>query len=273
MDTHHSSEFQTIKMFQDFVGNDLAEVILSFLHPLDMLFSIGFVCKLWRSELAAPNLLKTCDLNSFNEFFITKKGKSHVRMWIRTIMVDIAQELQIHSRIVETNYTSHIKGMENYLEMITFYMSHFHDLTNPKKKQVQIIRYESNDTMIDNEPQSTSLLDQIFSVFNIFIGNSTTTPTKITQPKLPSNDIQIKCVMDGNYGVGKTNFTQCVMLDKVLTQTSTGVVGMDFKQRTFVVEKENVKIQLWDTGSQEILHELPVLYFRSCDVVFLMFEK
>jgi len=218
--------------------------------------------------------------------FITKKGRSYVRMWIRSIMYDVSKEFQIHSNSVENHdNVDHMKGLEN----IIFYLSHFHDLNVPDKHQIPIPNYSKN---VTHQPSGGTsglyflefLTGKIGAIFNYFKGNTTTAtpPTSQTTPQEPqtmapppSKTIgRIKCIMEGKYGVGKSTFTNCIMLDKVMDQfVLPPNIGVDFKQRKYIVENGNkVTIQLWDTGSQERFRAFPYAYYRGCSVVFLMFD-
>ena len=271
----------------DVLGNDLTGEVLSFIHPVELLFSIGFVCKSWRKELAFPILLRsydleTCDLKSFDVFFITKKGRSFVRLWIRMLMYDIAQQLQIHSNSLENYDTvSQMKGLEGCLENITFYLSHFHDLTHPNR-HVPIPNYSNN---VTHQPSGTSglyllefLIGKIGAVVDYFKRNSTTnsqsTPQEPQTMAPPPSKIidRIKCIMEGKRSVGKTSFVNCIMLDQVMDPLVVPVVigAIDFKQRKYSVENDDaVIVQMFDSGT---LYPISRAYYRGCRVAFLMFD-
>ena len=255
--------------------------VLSFLHPLDLVFSVGLVSKSCHRSIS--NLVKNCGLNSFHEFFTTRRGRSCVRTWIRLAMFEIAREVQ--NQVSSDNLdATNVRGLKKDLKMIVFYLSHFNDL-----RQISIVP-------CCNTPSSGGssglyflefLFNAIASIVNYFQGNkgndTITTPTPQSNPQEPARVAPspepivrlIKCVVDGQSGVGKTSFTKCLMKDKIVIPGASTpiVINPDYMQRKYVVHQEDpLKIQLWDTYGQERFRALNSGYYRGASIVFLMFD-
>ena len=63
-------------------------------------------------------------------------------------------------------------------------------------------------------------------------------------------DMQIKLLMIGDSGVGKT----CLLLryaNDSFSPTFITTIGIDFKIKTINVQDQRVKLQVWDTAGQE----------------------
>ena len=91
---------------------------------------------------------------------------------------------------------------------------------------------------------------------------------------------QIKILMIGDSGVGKT----CLMLrfvkDEFVTSTRA-TVGMDFCTRQLSVDTlsasensvvQRLTVQVWDTAGQEQFHSLTATYYRKAGGVMIVYD-
>ena len=85
-------------------------------------------------------------------------------------------------------------------------------------------------------------------------------------------DYQIKIIIVGNSGSGKTAL--CRQLDerKFIQNTDT-TIGIDFISKIFRVESKLLyKAHIWDTAGQESYKSLITSYFRKCSGTILLFD-
>lgn len=84
-------------------------------------------------------------------------------------------------------------------------------------------------------------------------------------------DLQIKLLMIGDSGVGKT----CLLLrytNDSFSPTFITTIGIDFKVKTVKVEDKTVKLQVWDTAGQERFRTITTSYFRGAQGIVLVYD-
>jgi len=89
-------------------------------------------------------------------------------------------------------------------------------------------------------------------------------------------DMQIKLLMIGDSGVGKT----CLLLrysNDSFSPTFITTIGIDFKIKTIKLnnesgEEKQVKLQIWDTAGQERFRTITTSYFRGAQGILLVYD-
>ena len=70
------------------------------------------------------------------------------------------------------------------------------------------------------------------------------------QPKVKKADYQMKIILIGDSGVGKTN----ILLREIKNQfepNHKATLGIDFHIKTFEIDNKIIKFMIWDTAGQE----------------------
>jgi len=78
-------------------------------------------------------------------------------------------------------------------------------------------------------------------------------------------DMQIKLLMIGDSGVGKT----CLLLryaNDSFSPTFITTIGIDFKIKNIEIDNKRIKLQIWDTAGQERFRTITTSYFRGAQV-------
>lgn len=84
-------------------------------------------------------------------------------------------------------------------------------------------------------------------------------------------DMQIKFLMIGDSGVGKT----CLLIQyasKKFIKTFITTIGIDFKAKTIQVQGKTVKLQIWDTAGQERFRTITTSYVRGSEGILLVYD-
>lgn len=87
-------------------------------------------------------------------------------------------------------------------------------------------------------------------------------PNKMATRQAQTFDMQIKLLMIGDSGVGKT----CLLLryaNDSFSPTFITTIGIDFKIKTIELEGKVIKLQIWDTAGQERFRTITTSYFRG----------
>ena len=86
-------------------------------------------------------------------------------------------------------------------------------------------------------------------------------------------EFQIKMVIIGDSGVGKTNFI-FQFTEGRFSPLHVSTVGFDFKSRTIELpkSKKKVKLQIWDTAGQERYMALNKNLFQKVQAIILMYD-
>lgn len=86
-----------------------------------------------------------------------------------------------------------------------------------------------------------------------------------------SYDMQIKLLMIGDSGVGKT----CLLLryaNDSFSPTFITTIGIDFKIKNIDVDGKRIKLQIWDTAGQERFRTITTSYFRGAQGILLVYD-
>ncbi len=81
----------------------------------------------------------------------------------------------------------------------------------------------------------------------------------------------VRLVFAGDCGVGKSALFFAIA-DGVKPADYVPTIGVDFRYKRIEVGGQPVKLQLWDTAGQERYRSISATYFRSADVVLLVFD-
>jgi Ras-related protein Rab-8A len=84
-------------------------------------------------------------------------------------------------------------------------------------------------------------------------------------------DIQIKLLMIGDSGVGKT----CLLLryaNDSFSPTFITTIGIDFKIKNIQLDGKRIKLQIWDTAGQERFRTITTSYFRGAQGILLVYD-
>jgi Ras-related protein Rab-8A len=84
-------------------------------------------------------------------------------------------------------------------------------------------------------------------------------------------DMQIKLLMIGDSGVGKT----CLLLryaNDSFSPTFITTIGIDFKIKNIQLDNKRIKLQIWDTAGQERFRTITTSYFRGAQGILLVYD-
>jgi Ras-related protein Rab-8A len=84
-------------------------------------------------------------------------------------------------------------------------------------------------------------------------------------------DIQIKLLMIGDSGVGKT----CLLLryaNDSFSPTFITTIGIDFKIKNIDIDTTKINLQIWDTAGQERFRTITTSYFRGAQGILLVYD-
>jgi Ras-related protein Rab-1A len=76
----------------------------------------------------------------------------------------------------------------------------------------------------------------------------------------------------GDAGVGKTSLFENFTNPIYPTTSYNPTIGVDFGNKTIVVQSKKIKIQIWDTAGQERFRSITHNYYRGADIVILIFD-
>jgi small GTP-binding protein len=81
----------------------------------------------------------------------------------------------------------------------------------------------------------------------------------------------LKLIVIGSSGVGKTAILNRYIENDFLGETQT-TIGVEFMQKSIVVDENEIKLQIWDTAGQEKFMSITKSYFRRAIGVLLVFD-
>lgn len=84
-------------------------------------------------------------------------------------------------------------------------------------------------------------------------------------------EVAIKVVVVGNGAVGKSSMIQRYCKG-VFTKDYKKTIGVDFLERQFIVNDEEVRLMLWDTAGQEEFDAITKAYYRGAQACVLVFS-
>eukprot|EP01128_Nolandella_sp_AFSM9_P000580 TRINITY_DN10730_c0_g1_i1.p1 TRINITY_DN10730_c0_g1~~TRINITY_DN10730_c0_g1_i1.p1 ORF type:complete len:1140 (-),score=217.46 TRINITY_DN10730_c0_g1_i1:96-3515(-) len=89
-------------------------------------------------------------------------------------------------------------------------------------------------------------------------------------PSHRNHDLMLKIIIIGDSNVGKTNLLGRWMDDKFGATSAT--INVEFATKTFQVDRQIVKIQLWDTAGQEQYRSITRSYYRHARGALVVYD-
>lgn len=88
---------------------------------------------------------------------------------------------------------------------------------------------------------------------------------------LSSEPVELKVVLVGNAGVGKTSLISRLIHNNFEEHNQT-TVGAMFLTYTMTLNNIEYRLQIWDTAGQERLRSIAPLYYRDSPAIMLVFD-
>jgi len=86
-----------------------------------------------------------------------------------------------------------------------------------------------------------------------------------------SPDYSFKIIVVGNSGVGKTSLLMR-LCDDIFSNVYISTIGIDFKIKTFTLDNDYVKLQIWDTAGQDRFNTIVSSYYRNINALIVVFD-
>jgi small GTP-binding protein len=90
-------------------------------------------------------------------------------------------------------------------------------------------------------------------------------------PPQKLTNVFIKCLLIGSSGVGKTSILERYSSNMFYGHFIT-TIGVDYKLKNMVMDNYNIKLQLWDTASQERFRCITTSYYRNSHLIIVCFD-
>lgn len=88
---------------------------------------------------------------------------------------------------------------------------------------------------------------------------------------MDTNIITIRCTLIGSSGVGKTSVLNRY-IDNDFKNHFISTIGVDFRCKRFEIDGKTIKLQIWDTASQERFRSITNNYYRTSDIIILFYD-
>ena len=82
---------------------------------------------------------------------------------------------------------------------------------------------------------------------------------------------EIKAILLGNVGVGKTNLIN-VSIGLPFNKNEKSTISNTFVTKTVKIEKQEFNIDLWDTAGQERYHNITKIFFKGSQIVIFVYD-
>ena len=82
---------------------------------------------------------------------------------------------------------------------------------------------------------------------------------------------EIKAILLGNVGVGKTNLIN-VSIGLPFNKNEKSTISNTFVTKTVTIEKKEFNIDLWDTAGQEKYHNITKIFFKGSQIVIFVYD-
>ena len=84
-------------------------------------------------------------------------------------------------------------------------------------------------------------------------------------------DYKIKIIVVGDSGVGKTNLINRFASDKFDTN-SKSTIGVEFVYKTLKINKEIIKVEVWDTAGEERYRSITSSYYKGANGAIIVYD-
>lgn len=84
-------------------------------------------------------------------------------------------------------------------------------------------------------------------------------------------DYQIKIVLVGDSGVGKTTFFKGFTYE-YQTFNIAPTLGVDFDSKIIIINDKKIKVHIWDTAGMERFRTLTINYYRGANIIMLFYD-
>ena len=82
---------------------------------------------------------------------------------------------------------------------------------------------------------------------------------------------EIKAILLGNVGVGKTNLIN-VSIGLPFNKNEKSTISNTFVTKTLKLENQEISIDLWDTAGQERYHNITKIFFKGSQIVIFVYD-
>lgn len=116
----------------------------------------------------------------------------------------------------------------------------------------------------------------MYSILNMYnltnnINNENIIEVKDTISQKNLINVFIKCLMIGSSGVGKSSILERYSSNNFYSHFIT-TIGVDYKIKNIIIDNHNIKLQLWDTASQERFRCMTNNYYRNSHIIILCYD-
>jgi small GTP-binding protein len=93
----------------------------------------------------------------------------------------------------------------------------------------------------------------------------------MTTKKKEDSDFQLKIVLVGDSGVGKSNIISKFTKNEFNLESKT-TIGVEFASKVVTIEDKSIKVQIWDTAGQERYRSMASAYYRGAVGALLVYD-
>lgn len=93
----------------------------------------------------------------------------------------------------------------------------------------------------------------------------------MSQTQKASYDYQMKFIIIGDSGVGKTCFLMR-FADDSFTTSHISTIGIDFKIKPMTIDGKTIRLQVWDTAGQDRFRTITQTYYKGAMGVILAYD-
>jgi len=113
----------------------------------------------------------------------------------------------------------------------------------------------------------------MYSNMNNYFVNNNEEIIEIKEVSAPTKFINafIKCLLIGSSGVGKSSILERYVSNNFHQHFIT-TIGVDYKFKDIVIDNYKIKLQLWDTASQERFRCITSNYYRNSHIIIICFD-
>lgn len=114
----------------------------------------------------------------------------------------------------------------------------------------------------------------MYQIINYFYKNNDSNETntkKMDACEISKKNIFIKCLLIGSSGVGKSSILERYTSNN-FNEYFISTIGVDYRFKNMEIDNYNVKLQIWDTASQERFRCITSNYYRNSHIIIVCFD-